>query len=267
MSEHHIRLGDGRLTGFSAIGDPVGGRLVVLCHATPGAAGFDPDPPVTVSSGAHIVALDRPGYGSSDPVGDGAAFSPAQWADEVAEFLKRTEETADSISPADLHNVGVIGWREGGLFAAALAARHPELVDRVAFVGSPTPERLVVAADTDPADWLDESRFATLRDGTEAYAYTRRIERMLADAALSGTAGIENDLAAFREAGIDFSAITSENLYVYGVRDDIATVRDANWFAENVPNTLEFRSDTGGRDLIWVEWQRILDHVAPRKDE
>ncbi|NUU07255.1 alpha/beta fold hydrolase [Leifsonia sp. C5G2] len=266
MSDRTIRLGDGRLTGFSAIGDPVGRRLVILCHPTPGAAGFDPDPPVSRSSGAHIVALDRPGYGSSERVPEAAAFTPAGWADEVAEFLKRTEQTAASISTTDFQNVGVIGWREGGLFAAALAARHPELVDRVAFVGSPAPARLSAAAGTDPADWLDESRFRTGRDDTDAYAYTRRIQRMLADATLSGAAGIENDLAAFHRADVDFSAIASDNLFVYGMRDDIVTVRDATWYRENVPNTVAYRSRTGGRDLIRAEWRRILDHVAPRRE-
>lgn len=266
MAEHHIRLGDGRLTGFSAIGDPVAKRLVILCHATPGAAGFDPDPPVTATSGAHIVALDRPGYGSSDPVGEGEPFSATSWADEVAQFLTTTEKEADSISPADFHHVGVVGWREGGLYAAALAARHPDLVDRVAFVGSPQPAQLAASANIDPAVWLDESRFATSREGTDAFAYTRRIERMLADAALSGTAGIVNDLATFRSAVIDLSPITSDNLYIYGLRDDIATVRDADWFVEHVPNTVAYRADDGGRDLIWTAWQRILDHVAPPGD-
>lgn len=259
-----MELAHGRMAGLSAMGDPLAERLVLLCHATPGAGGFDPAPSLTATWGVHILSLDRPGYGSTDPeVGD-RSFSAALWADDVADYLNRTEEIADAISNTDFGSVGVIGWREGGLFAAALAARHPRLVDRIAFVGTPRPSNLCALADQDPATLLDATRFATTLNEMDGLGYSRRIDRMLTDAGLQGMAGIESDLGAFVGADLDFAMITSENLYLYGARDDLATATDADWFTENTPKTTAYQSIQGGRDLITVEWRRILEHVAPQ---
>lgn len=260
MAERHVELVAGTTAGFSALGDPLADRLILLCHATPGAAGFDPDPQITETWGVHILTLDRPGYGSTDPA---VPFTAASWADDVAAYLLRTEATADSISSAGFGTVGVVGWREGGFFAAALAARHPHLVDRIAFVGTPRPSALRDLASLEPARMLDLARFSTPRTEADGAAYRRRVERMLNDAGLQGTAGIASDFAAFSTDETDYSTITAENLYLYGARDDLATIRDADWFTESAPNTTAYRSDGSGRDLISVEWARILAHVAP----
>ncbi len=260
MAERRVELATGAMAGLSALGDPLADRLVLLCHATPGASGFDPDPLVTATWGAHILTLDRPGYGATEPA---RWFSGASWADDVAAYLRRAEATADRISSADFGSIGVIGWREGGHFAAMLAAQHPQLVDRLAFVGTPRPSALRDVTSTDPASLLDSGRFSTPRAEADGPAYRRRVERMLNDAGLHGTAGIESDFAAFAADDVDYSTITAGTMYVYGARDDLATICDANWFAENAPHLTVHRSEAGGRDLISVEWARILAHVAP----
>ncbi|WKK72245.1 hypothetical protein Q0F99_04400 [Rathayibacter oskolensis] len=51
MANHRFELRSGRGIGVSAAGDPIADRLVVFCHPTPGAGGFDPDPLVTGPGG------------------------------------------------------------------------------------------------------------------------------------------------------------------------------------------------------------------------
>jgi pimeloyl-ACP methyl ester carboxylesterase len=88
------------------------GRVVVLCHPDPG----DPDPEMTWSRGVTLLGVDPTEFGRWD-------------ADELAEALDRR-----GAGP-----VGAVGWSDGGLVALALAARHPELVDRLVVIGTPSP--------------------------------------------------------------------------------------------------------------------------------
>ena len=64
MTHHIVELRDGRHVGVTGLGDPEADRLVLMCHPSPGAGGFDPDPPATSTAGVRIITLDRPGYGS-----------------------------------------------------------------------------------------------------------------------------------------------------------------------------------------------------------
>ena len=103
---------------------------VVLCHSAPGAGSFDPDPAVTRARNVRLLSIDRPGYGGSDPVAAGTWATVAAAADDLATVL-------DGLS---VERVGVAGWSAGGRVALALAARRPDLVDRVAVVATPAPD-------------------------------------------------------------------------------------------------------------------------------
>jgi len=52
---------------------PADAPVVLLCHAAPGSASFDPDPDTTVAAGIRLISVDRPGYGGSEPVRGGFA--------------------------------------------------------------------------------------------------------------------------------------------------------------------------------------------------
>ena len=108
---------------------PAGAPVVLLSHAAPGDGSFDPDPAVTAAHGVRLVAPDRPGYGGSDPVGADEFASIDLAADDAAALLD------ELLAPGG--TAGVVGWSAGGRVALALAARRPELVDRVAVLGSP----------------------------------------------------------------------------------------------------------------------------------
>jgi pimeloyl-ACP methyl ester carboxylesterase len=71
-----------------------------------------------------LVALDLPGHGYSDWPGDGRALDPGSMAEDVARAMKVLAPGAG----------GVVGMSLGGMTSIALAARHPDLVHRLALV-------------------------------------------------------------------------------------------------------------------------------------
>lgn len=141
MADRQFVLESGRGIGISAAGDPGARRLVVLCHPTPGAGGLDPDPLVTGPWGVHLLSLDRPGYGVSDPLSSDSEATFEHRADDIAEYVRRSEDQAHETQRVDFGAVGVVGWGTGGRVALAFAARHPDLVDRVTVVGTSSPKR------------------------------------------------------------------------------------------------------------------------------
>lgn len=263
MAARHVRFPQGRVVGMSGLGDPMANRLVLLCHPTAGAAGFDPDPLLTSTWGLHLVSFDRPGYGSSDPYPGDSQPSAAGWADDVAEYFTHAESAASSVEHTDFGSIGVIGWREGGLFALSLAARHPDLVDRLVLVGCPALSTLRDAVDRAPESWFDPARLVPRFSEHDTAAYERRIERMLADARLQGTAGVDGDLACFQQEPPAIASVRADTLVVTGRRDDDVTPADGRSFTEHIRLSQTFVSERGGRDLIASAWQRILEHVAP----
>ena len=108
-------------------GHPGGPRLV-LVHGTPGSAQSWADYVMEVPPGWEVVALDRPGFGRSEPAS--AVVSLAAQAEAVAALL-----------PPDRRPVVLLGHSMGGPVIARVAAQHP---DRVAGL-------VLLAASLDPA--------------------------------------------------------------------------------------------------------------------
>src|SRR5919108_3006765 len=123
-------------------------RLVVFCHSAPGAGSFDPDPARTKASKTTLLSVDRPGYGRSDPVSSGCWSTVASAADDIAAVL-------DNLGAVQ---VGVAGWSAGGRVALALAARPPDLVDRVVVAATPAPDEEVPWVDPEQRVQLEQLR-------------------------------------------------------------------------------------------------------------
>lgn len=277
----------GRLIGVVEFGDPDAARAVVLSHPAPGSALFDPDPEVTEAHGIRLIALDRPGYGTSGLHEDGSAGSVADAADDIAEYLAAHR----------IGRVGAVGWSAGGRVALALAARHPQLVDRVAVVATPAPDaevpwvgeenRAMIAqlASLPPGEATAALRaqFANLAgdyprgadivgmlsaDEADAGLLEQirgRIVAMLDRAVLHSVRGIAADIVSYsvRDLGFDEADARAPTLLVYGLADAVVGAEHGRWHLAKVPHS-ELELIPGAGHLVIVRhWDRILRHVAP----
>jgi pimeloyl-ACP methyl ester carboxylesterase len=264
-------------------------RVVVLCHSAPGAGNFDPDPVVTRGRKVRLLSVDRPGYGGSDPVDNGAWATVASAADDLAAVL-------DGLR---VGRVGVAGWSAGGRVALALAARRPDLVDRVVVLGTPAPddevpwiageqreelarlgglaprdaharlgERLAAATPADPyaaeALWLlgagaaDEAALRT--DWARL-----RLGEMLRAAFAQGARGLAADIAGYclQPWGFAPEAVRAKTLLLYGSRDALADPRHGRWWKSRLPDAHLEIAPGAGHLLVVPMWDRVLAHLAP----
>ena len=106
---------DARIS-FLRVGDPAG-PCVVLVHGTPGSATGWADYLVAPPAGADVVALDRPGFGASDP--GGAVTSLATQAAAIMALLATDRRPVVLLG----HSLGapIVAWA-----AARLAAEQPD---------------------------------------------------------------------------------------------------------------------------------------------
>ncbi|HEU5293904.1 MAG TPA: alpha/beta fold hydrolase [Burkholderiaceae bacterium] len=105
-----------------------GGARVIMVHGTPGSATVWADYLLSPPPGIELLALDRPGFGSSGP-----ADAVTRLADQAA--------AVSTLLPPDDRPVVLLGHSLGGAVVARVAADHP---DRVAAL-------VLLAASLDPA--------------------------------------------------------------------------------------------------------------------
>lgn len=303
MANLTFTLRSGRRVGVTTLGDADAERIVVFCHPAPGSGVFDPDPDVSVARDVHIVALDRPGYGSSDPYPAGTWPSITRAADDIAEYLRSLERDEGPIGVRRPRTVGVAGWSAGGRIALALAARHPGLVDRAAIIATPAPNEAVpwippdlqaisdrlaklppdealeqlsgmlqgqadtVAAADEPGEVPAELAGAGAVDERvlERPGVRDRLGRMLRDAFRQGTIGVASDLLSYtaRPWGFEPGDVRAETLIVAGQADAIAGGAHAAWYREAVPNARVEMVPDVGHLVVVPAWGEVLAHLAP----
>jgi pimeloyl-ACP methyl ester carboxylesterase len=278
------------LTSTRALWPAAEERLVVFCHSAPGAGSFDPDPAQTKAGKATLLSVDRPGYGRSDPVPAGRWSTVACAADDIAAVL-------DNVG---VEHVGVVGWSAGGRVALALAARRPDLVERVAVIATPAPDeavpwidprqreelqRLCALAPEDahealalslapviPSDpFSDEALWLLAAEGTSDKAALRspgvrnRLGEMLRAAFAQGAAGLAADIAGYclQPWGFEPEEVAAKTLLLYGSRDPVAGPAHARWWQERIPDArLEVAPDAGHL-VVLPMWSRALSHLTP----
>jgi pimeloyl-ACP methyl ester carboxylesterase len=246
-----ILLKSGRRVALHRLAEGNGQRTIVFCHAAPGAGNLDPNPEETKKRHITLISVDRPGYGNSEPVSGDAWASVETAADDLAEVLQQL----------NISQAGVVGWSAGGRVALALAARRPELVDRVVILATPAPEEAV--------SWIPEEQkqgLEALRPLPPAEAHQQlaaqlsqmlpenpsdedlltllgrspaddevlaipgvlsRVTSMLKSAYAQGTVGLAADIAGYclRPWGFEPAEVQAKTLCLYGAKDPVAGSR------------------------------------------
>jgi pimeloyl-ACP methyl ester carboxylesterase len=288
VAVHRTRTRTAWFPADSRSGD-AGERVVVLCHSAPGAGLFDPDPVETHARNVRLLSVDRPGYGGSHPVAAGAWATVASAADDLAAVL-------DGLH---LERVGVVGWSAGGRVALALAARRPDLVDRVAVLATPAPDEEVPWIEPGQRETLDQLRalapaqahaeliqrldpvipddphsaqaLALLGAGWADEAALRtdgvrgRLGEMLRAAFSQGACGLAADIAGYclHPWGFEPEQVQAKTLLLYGARDPLADARHGRWWQSRLPDArLEVVSEAGHL-LVVPTWARVLSHLMP----
>jgi pimeloyl-ACP methyl ester carboxylesterase len=266
----------------------VGERVVVLCHSAPGAGIFDPDPAETRARNVRLLSIDRPGYGGSSPVAPGTWSTVASAADDLASVL-------DSLC---VEQAGVVGWSAGGRVALALAARRPDLVDRLVVIATPAPD--------DEVPWMDQEQrgaLERLRALAPDQAHTelsdrlgsvvpedpqspealwllgagladasalepgvrRRLGEMLEAAFVQGARGLAADIAGYclQPWGFRPDAVQAKTLLLYGSRDPLSGPQHGRWWQSRLPDAHLEVAPEAGHLLVIPMWSRVLSHVAP----
>lgn len=114
------------------------GRPALLVHGLPGSAyDWRVLQAELASRGYRTLAIDRSGYGHSDPNPDGD-YSVRRNADEVVELME----------VMDLEDVVLVGWSYGGATSSVVAARRPERLGDLVLIGTGGPD----SADATPPE-------------------------------------------------------------------------------------------------------------------
>ena len=267
------------------------GRTVVFCHPAPGAGNLDPYPEETEKREVTLIAPDRPGYGKSQPVAEDEWASVANSADDLSEVLQQM----------NISSVGAVGWSAGGRIALALAARYPDLVDRVVILATPAPDEALPWIPPEQKQGLE-----ALRDLPTAEVHSRlaaqlatqvpknkskekllallgrgpadeealklpgaadRLASMLRAAFAQGATGMAADIAGYclQPWGFEPSEVRAKALCLYGSKDPIAGSRHGAWWQKNRPQAGLEMVPRAGHLLIFPMWQRVLSFLAPRR--
>jgi pimeloyl-ACP methyl ester carboxylesterase len=274
----------GRRVALYRLAEGDSGRVVVLCHAAPGAGMFDPDPKETRARRVTLLATDRPGYGQSDPMPDTEWASVGAAADDVAAAIEQHAEGA----------VGVAGWSAGGRVALALAARRPDLVERVVVLATPAPNEQVPWIPAEQVAGLEQLRdmapgaaraalsqqLAPLLQGDAMSLLgageadepvlglpgaRERLARMLQSAFVQGAAGIAGDITGYclQPWGFEPEQVAAKTLLLYGSRDPVAGSKHGSWWQKHLPNARLEVVPGAGHLLAISMWRRTLAHLAP----
>jgi len=121
VERRYVDLPDRRRLAAVVWGEPGTSPELVLLHG--GAQNAHTWDTVALALGVPLVAIDLPGHGLSD-WRDDHAYWPPTMADDVAVAVRELAPDARA----------VVGMSLGGMTAICLAARHPELVRRLAVV-------------------------------------------------------------------------------------------------------------------------------------
>jgi pimeloyl-ACP methyl ester carboxylesterase len=244
--------------------EPKQGQPIVFVHGLSGSWPNWLEQLPVLAKEHRVLTLDLPGFGHSPmPTGEISIAGYARLLDQLLQ-----ERGIDAAA--------VVGNSMGGFIGAELAGAFPERVERLVLVsaagistyGDPRVarsapmlrrvERILAAAAAWTASKSDTvARRARLRDATLKLVvrYPSRLPPALAAEQLrgAGTAGFLPALQAILEYDLRerLANIACPTLIVWGERDRLISVRDADVFADLIPNSRKvIFADTGHMAML-----------------
>jgi pimeloyl-ACP methyl ester carboxylesterase len=287
-----VELPGGRVLAADDVGDPAGTPVLYLHGAPDCRLARHPDDGVAAEIGIRLVAVDRPGYGASDPL---PIADPRAWAADVEGLVDRL----------GIDRFGVAAWSAGAPWAFGLAAALGDRVARIVTYGCLAPYEAfedpeVVAASGPRAGVVEElaggMSLAELVDGftallvppapvdldvardlvLESYGPRARADvesvpgmvdqlaRSLAAAVeRHGAAGLAADLVVQFDVGLDLvlAEVGCPVVLVHGASDPVAGPGVGAWLAARLRVADVEVWDRGHQGLL-PEWGRWLAMAA-----
>jgi pimeloyl-ACP methyl ester carboxylesterase len=261
-------LPDGRRVQLWA-GGSEDGPAVLVCHGTPDTRWVaHTGERAALDTGVRLVCLNRPGYGSSTP----HASTTRSVADDSIAVL-------DALA---IDRVALLGMSVGGMYAAALAARHPDRVAALAIVAAPSETRTATGSVEDAIEaarpefeaWAASVEVADPDDHALATRWLGALPP--ADAALLGRLPTSTVATSAREAlachdgylrdaallmgdwAFEPSAIRCPTHLWFGTEDDRNPPATGQWWADRLVGARLDVTPTTHLATLLANWPSIL---------
>lgn len=274
-----ILLPDGRRLGYAEYGAQ-GSSPVLFFHGAPGSRHIHADmADAATRRGIRLIAVERPGYGLSDPQ---PGRTMLDWPDDIAALTDALE----------IKQFTIIGFSMGSIYALACASRLPLRVTKIALVGalaphgapgvlegmSPSVAGLYALAQSDPAELKNTlaavapspaalvvvmSASAGEWDKNVILARYSEFETEYTQTLCDGVEGVASDFVlASGSWGVPLDEINTETHLWCGADDCNTPPAMTAYLASMLPNSRALMLPGEGHFVLYAHWEEILARLV-----